>query len=95
MIIEIVDIERVAFRKAEDDSPVCPDGHGPKAFELAFERMEPETGKVHIRDDSRSVEPHQNIAQFLGVLARDTALVVIFIKAFEALVADRPDHASM
>ena len=89
VIVEIVDIQRVAFGKAENHSPVSPHGDGPKAFELALERMEPKTGQVHIRDGSRCVESHENIAQFFGVFAHDPAVVVIFIKALEAFVADR------
>jgi hypothetical protein len=54
--------------------------------------MEPKTGQVHIRDGSRSVQSHENIAQFFGVFAHDPAVVVIFIKALEAFVADRPNH---
>jgi hypothetical protein len=28
----------------------------------------------------------------VGVLAHNAAMVVVFVKAFEAFVADRPDH---
>ena len=35
---------------------------------------------------------NENIAEPVGVLAHNAAMVVLFVKAFEALVADRPDH---
>ena len=81
MIVEIIHIVSIAFHKAENHSPVSPHSYRPEALELAFKRMEPEPGQVHIRNVCRYIEPHQNIAQFFGVLAYDAALVVIFIKA--------------
>jgi hypothetical protein len=56
--------------------------------------MEPKTGDVHVSDGGRSVQTHQNISQLFGVLAHDTARVVVFLKAFEAFVAERPDHTA-
>jgi hypothetical protein len=59
-----------------------------QSLQLALKRMEAESGQVHIRDGIRSVQAHKNVAQFFGVLIYNTAMVVLFIKAFEALVAD-------
>ena len=35
---------------------------------------------------------NENIAEPVGVLAHNATMVVVFVKAFEAFVADRPDH---
>src|SRR6266513_88193 len=37
-------------------------------------------------------ETNENIAEPVGVLAHHAAMVVVFVKAFEAFVADRPNH---
>jgi hypothetical protein len=54
--------------------------------------MEPETRQVHICYGGRSFQTHENIPQTFGVLVQDAAMVVVFVKAFEAFVADRPNH---
>src|SRR5580658_1870377 len=94
MIVEIVDIERIAIGETKNHSPVRPDGDRPKAFHLALERMQPESGQIHISDVGRSVETNKNVAESFGVLAHDAAMIVVIVKALEAFVADRPDHNS-
>ncbi len=51
MVVDIVDIERIAFGKAEDHSSVSPYGDRPKSPQLTLQGMEPETGQVHVRHD--------------------------------------------
>jgi hypothetical protein len=55
--------------------------------------MQPETGHIHIGHDAGGVEPCQNIAELSGVFGKDAPRVVILIEAFQALVADRPNHS--
>lgn len=82
VVLEIVDIERVAFCKAEYHSPVSPDRDRLKACELALQRMESETRQVHVRNGRRSVQTNWNIAESFGMLAHDAAMIVAFVKAF-------------
>src|SRR5271157_1242009 len=49
VVIEIINVQHVAFAKAENHPPVGADRPRPKAFQLALERMQPEPRQVHIR----------------------------------------------
>ena len=57
-----------------------------------LKRMEPETGQVHIHNCTGSIEAYQNVTQFHYVCSNHAARVIIFIEAFQSLVAYRPDH---
>jgi hypothetical protein len=46
MVIDKVNIKRLAIGKAEDDSPICPHGHSPKPLQLTFESMKPKARPV-------------------------------------------------
>jgi hypothetical protein len=63
MVVQIIDVECVAVRKVEDHSPIGAYRYRPKAFELAFERMQPETRHIHIGHCAGRAEPRENIAQ--------------------------------
>src|ERR1035438_8912552 len=39
-----------------------------------------------------SVEPRENIAELVGVFGNDATRVVVFVKAFQPLMAYRPYH---
>jgi hypothetical protein len=90
VVIEIINIQRITVSKAKDYSPVCANRRGPKSSELAFERMQPETGQVHIGDTAGSIEPRENVTQPFLAFAHYAAWVIVFMKAFQTLMADRP-----
>jgi hypothetical protein len=50
------------------------------------------TRQIHIHDVLRSVEPRQDIAQLTFVFGFDGARVVVFVKARQPLMANRPDQ---
>ena len=81
MIVQIINVERVAIGKAENHPPVCANSYRPKTFELAFERMQPETRHIHVGRGARRIEPRENIAQLNDVFSHHAALVVLFVKA--------------
>jgi len=62
VVIDIIDIPHIAAGKTENYPPVGANSHGPKAFELTLERMQPETGHVHVRNRTGSIEPRENVA---------------------------------
>jgi len=64
----------------------------PKTFEPAFERVQPETGHIHVGHDAGRIEPRENIAKLNGMFGKNTPRVVIFMKALQPLVAYRPNH---
>ncbi len=81
MIVNQVNIISVAFVKAEDDAPVCPDRNAPKAFKVAFQGMQPETGQVHVFRLARAVQNGKDIFYFLNVIGADAPLVSPFSKS--------------
>ena len=56
--------------------------------------MQPETRHVDIRNRTGSIQPCENVTQFHHVFAHHAARVIVFVKAFQPLVAERPDHSS-
>ena len=87
MVIDIIHVLHVVVR-AKDHLLVCANRYRPKTFELAFERMQPETGHIHIGHGAGCVELRENIAQFDGVFGYHAARVVVFMKAFQSFVAN-------
>jgi hypothetical protein len=91
VVIDIVNILCTAV-KAENHPPVGPYGHGPRTFHLAFERMQPETGQIHMGSCSGGVKRGQNIPQLVNMFRVYPAWVILFKEAFQSLVADCPYH---
>ena len=56
-----------------------------------LKRMQ-EAWHIHISHDPGRVEPGENIAERPGVFGKNATRVVVFMKAFQPLVAYRPDH---
>ena len=94
MVIEIINIQRVVVGKAEDDPPVGPDRHGPKAYERALQRMQLKTWQVHVRNRASRIETRKDVTQLPCVFGEDPARIVLFVKAFQPLVPNRPDHST-
>ena len=78
--------------KAENDPPVCANRYRPKTFLSTFELVQPKTRHVHIGRGKNSAEPRENIAELVSVFGDDAARVVVFVKAFQPLMAYRPYH---
>jgi hypothetical protein len=92
MVVQIVNVEYVTVGKEEDYSPVCADRYRPKSFPLAFKRMQPEAGQIHIGCGVRRVKAYKNVTQLNDVLSDHSARVGVFIKSLQSSVADRTDH---
>jgi hypothetical protein len=54
--------------------------------------MQPETGHIHIGHRAGRIQPRENIAELNDVFGKNAARVDVFMKAFQPLVAYRPDH---
>src|ERR1039458_1983207 len=89
VVIDIITVPR-AIVKAENPPPVGPNVHGPKAFHLAFERMQPEPRHVHMgqRLGRREALPEYSAACQDGRGLRRSGRPAQ--KPFQSLVADCP-----
>ena len=85
MVVEIVNVQRIMVNKTEDHPPIGPHRHCPKAFQLALERMQPETGQVHVRHRRGSFKTRQDVAQLICVVRNYSARVVVLVKRFSPL----------
>lgn len=88
MVIDIINIERIAFDEAEDHAPVSPHSYTPKSFEVAFERVQAEARHVHLRYGGSNIKSRQNIAQLGDVFRCNASGVVVLKQPFQPLVAD-------
>jgi hypothetical protein len=82
VVIQIVKVKGVGVDKAENHPPVCTHNYCPKSFEHAFERMQPETGHIHVGYGAGRIEPRQNIAELSDVFGKYTARIVVCMQTF-------------
>jgi hypothetical protein len=78
--------------KAENHPPVRANGHAVETLQFALQRVQTETWQVHVSDRPGCIEPRQNVAQLADMLGNNPTLIVVFMKAFQSLVAYRPDR---
>jgi hypothetical protein len=57
MVVEPVDIERIALFEAEDDAPVAKDVYRPESPQLTLQRMESEAERIGVGNDRRRAPP--------------------------------------
>jgi hypothetical protein len=95
MIINQVYIVGVPFVKAEDDAPVCPNRNAPKAFKVAFQGMQPETGQVHVFGPAGLVQNGKDVFYFLNVIGADAFGFPVLEEPFEALMSKALNRVTM
>ena len=79
MVIDQINIVGIAFLESEDDAPVRPYGHAPKALEITFQGVEMKTGQVHVLRLSGKVQDGQDILDLLEMIGAD-GLGLAFLK---------------
>jgi hypothetical protein len=92
VVIDIINVLRVSI-EAKNHPPVGPNSHGPKAFLLAFERMQLQLRLVYVSNGLGGMECRQNIPQLVGMLRIHAPWVVLLKKPFQPLVANGPYHS--
>jgi hypothetical protein len=92
VVIDVVDILRIAFREAENHTPVGTNRNRPEVSEVTLEPMEPESWQIHVCGGTGSIKPCEDVPQLWRVFGDYPARIIILVEAFESLVADRPNH---
>ena len=92
MVIDIIDVQRVAIFKAEDHPPVGPHCYRPKPSPVPLERVQLETRHVHVGNAASRIKPDQNIAELHNMLGIHAARVIVFVKASQPFMANRLDQ---
>lgn len=93
MVIDIIDVQRVAIFKAENHPPVGPHRYRPKPSQGPLERVQFETRHVQIGNAARRIKPRQNIAELHNMLGNHAARVIAFVKASPPFMANRLDQS--
>jgi hypothetical protein len=92
MVIDVIDIERIAIGKSKNHAPIGPNGNRPEAFQLTLEGVQIEARQIHVCNTASRIETRDNIAQLLNMLGYHTAWIVVIPEALQSLVTNRPDH---
>jgi hypothetical protein len=92
VVIDQIDVESVAALKAKNYTPIGPDRHAPKTFQITLEGMEPETRKIHVLRNAGSVQDSQNVLQLFDVIRTNTLCFVVHKKLLEPFVPKTLNH---
>ena len=94
VVVDQFNIECVRALKAENNTPVRPHRDSPEAFQLAFERVQPITGKVKRLRHIRFVETSKNVLNDIQQIWAYPAPVVAFIESFQTPVLEAPNQGT-
>jgi hypothetical protein len=92
MVVEIVDVRRVARFEAEDHAPVRPHRHTPEVLPIALESVQPKSRKVHIRGSWRAVKDGEDVLDLLDVVRTYPLSVAVLEESFQAFVPEALNH---
>ena len=95
MIVDEIDIERLAITKAKDDAPIRPHRDGPKSFKRALERMKPQARAIHPLYRRCGIERGKDIPSALDHVRRQFAAIIILEEPLKSFVAEALDHANV
>jgi hypothetical protein len=81
VVVNQFNVKGVLAFKAENNAPVGPNGHGPKSFQVAFERVKAITWNVKSVGRRRGVKGGENAFRFVHKIGPDAAAVGALVKA--------------
>jgi hypothetical protein len=93
VIVSIIDINGMAIVEAERDAPISGNRHRPITSKASLERVQSETGDVHIVGSMAAVQYRKYVAKFFKVRRCDPFCRSPIVKSFEPAMLERPDHA--
>jgi hypothetical protein len=86
MIVDQIEIERVAVLEAKNQPPIASDGNAPEAFKIALERVQPPTGHhIHFLNGFGRIQGGQNILDLVHLISRKPAALSVSNSRFSAL----------
>ena len=95
MTVSHINVLSVALQKAEDHTPIGPDGHAPETFEIALERMKPKAGQIHVVRLSGTVKNREDIFNLLDVIGVDSSGLTIFKEPLQSLMPEALNQITM
>lgn len=95
MVVDQVNVGRVAVLKPEDNPPIRPYRDAPKSGQVPFKGVKLKAGDVHIFRLRTAFQLRQNTTHLFDMLGVDAPLVIIFVKSFKAAMSKAFYHASI
>lgn len=72
MVVHEINLADVARFEPEDHAPIRPDGYAPEPFQLALERMEPESRKIHMFRVGSAVQNGKDVFKLVHMIGLNT-----------------------
>jgi hypothetical protein len=82
------------FIKTKEQPPVAGHMHGIKPCPIAAQRMQAQAWEIHIGGGMAGVQPSQKGAKALHLILFNAACVAAFVKGFQALMPEAPNHTT-
>lgn len=92
MVVNELDIVGIAILEPENNAPITGHLHAPKAFQLAFQRMQVPARPIEVAWLLRNIQEEQNILHGRKMIRSHLTFVVTFIEPLQAAILKRPDH---
>jgi hypothetical protein len=93
MIIEQLNITRLATFHTKYDAPVGSDGNRPKALAITLQWVQTKAGQIHLFRRFRLVKNQQDVFDALEILRRNLTWVPVFEQSAQAFMPKVSDHA--
>ena len=84
----------MSITKSKYDAPVRSNRDAPETFEPAFERVEPEAGKIHIRRNPCAAQNREDVFDLLDHVGLEASPLAVDKKSLQPLVSKMLDHVS-
>src|SRR4051812_42500909 len=78
--------------EAENDPPIGGDRDAPETRQVALQRMQPETGQIHVLRSFRLIKAGQCSSDLLNVVRIEAAMIGSFVEPFQSAVSKPLDH---
>src|ERR1700682_1808707 len=92
MVVDQFNIKGVVPFKAENDSPIGSDRHGPESFQAALQRVQTIPGAIQTWRAGRGIENREDPFHRLPEVRPYPASVAAFIETFQAAMLEAPNH---
>ncbi len=80
MIVQIVNVGCIRVCETENHPPIGANRDGPKTLPRTFERVQPETGQIHVAHFTGRIKTRQNIAQHTHMRNRKSARIIRLVQ---------------
>jgi len=92
VVVNIINLQSIAFLELKDNAPIAIYFDGPKALEPPLKRVKVRPWKSHVFRSPGHVETKENILQTIGLVRLDSRLAPGGKEALKAFVPKAADH---